>query len=136
MLSKLLNDPAFREKGLKIIAVLIILAVMLLSFDVLTQTKDGRRQIVDDDGGTEAELCAILSDIEGVGEVDVMLQYDDSEKITGAIVTAEGAGDPVVRNNVVKAVMALFDISASGVEVFEKSSEGSVKEDRVNENQR
>lgn len=136
MLSKLLNDPAFREKGLKIIAVLIILAVMLLSFDVLTQTKDGRRQIVDDDGGTEAELCAILSDIEGVGEVDVMLQYDDSEKITGAIVTAEGAGDPVVRNNVVKAVMALFDISASGVEVFEKSSAGSVKEDRVNENQR
>lgn len=134
MLGKLLNDPEFRDKGLKIIAVLIILAVVLLSFDVFTQTKDGRRQIVDDDGGTEAELCAILSDIEGVGEVDVMLQYDESEKITGAIVTAEGAGDPVVRNNIVNAVMALFDISSSGVEVFKKSSLGLDKEDNSNEN--
>jgi len=122
VLSKLLNDQTLKDKGIKIISILIILAVFLLSFDVFTDSKDGRKQIVDDDGGTEAELCAILSDISGVGDVDVMLQYDDESNITGAIVTAQGANDPVVKNNVVNAVMALFGISASSVEVFEKSN--------------
>lgn len=121
MLKKILEMPDIKDKGIKIIAFLIIAAVILLSFDVFTQSKDGRRQIVDDDGGVEAELCSILSDIDGVGEVDVMLQYGEDEQITGAIVTAQGAGDPVVKNNVINAVMALFNISASSVEVFEKN---------------
>lgn len=121
MLKKILEMPDIKDKGIKIIAFLIIAAVILLSFDVFTQSKDGRRQIVDDDGGVEAELCSILSDIDGVGEVDVMLQYGEDEQITGAIVTAQGAGNPVVKNNVINAVMALFNISASSVEVFEKN---------------
>lgn len=132
MLKQLINDPDKKDKFIKILSVIIILIVVLLSFDVFSQNKDGRRQIVDGDGGVEADLCLILSDIEGVGEVDVMLQYDEEDQITGAIVTAGGADDPIVKNNVVNAVMALFDISASNVEVFKKSSEG-VLEDRENE---
>lgn len=123
MIKKLMDDPAIKDKCIKTLAVVIIAIVVLLSFDVFSQSKDGRRQIVDKDGGVEADLCMILSDIEGVGDVDVMLQYDEDERITGAIVTAVGADDPVVKNNVVNAVMALFDISASNVEVFKKSSE-------------
>ena len=134
MLEKLKKNPKLKESALKIIVVLIMAAVILLSFDVLTQNKDGRRQIVDEDGGVETELCAILSDINGVGEVDVMLQYDAEEQVTGAIVTAQGAGNPVVKNNVIQAVMALFDISAGNVEVFEKKSVDGNKGERSNEN--
>ncbi len=133
MLEKLKKDPSLRDKALKAAAVLIILAVILLSFDVFTQNRDGRRQIVDEDGGTETELCAILSDIEGVGEVDVMLQYDEEEKVTGVIVTAQGAGSPVVENNLINAVTAVFNISASNVEVFEKKSVDTIKEENKNE---
>lgn len=122
MLEKLRNDPDLKDKGLKAAALLIIAAVILLSFDVFTSDKDGRKQIIDEDGGTEAELCAILSDIDGVGNVDVMLQYGEEEKITGVIVTAQGAGNPVVKNDLVNAVMAVFNISASSVEVFEKKA--------------
>ena len=122
MLEKFKNDPDLKDKGLKLAALLIIAAVILLSFDVFTTDKDGRKQIIDEDGGTEAELCAILSDIDGVGDVDVMLQYGEEERITGVIVTAQGAGNPVVKNNLVNAVMAVFNISASSVEVFEKKS--------------
>ena len=132
MLEKLKKDPSLRDKALKAAAVLIILAVILLSFDVFTQNRDGRRQIVDEDGGTETELCAILSDIEGVGEVDVMLQYDEEEKVTGVIVTAQGAGSPVVENNLINAVTAVFNISASNVEVFEKKSVDTIKEENKN----
>lgn len=136
MLEKLKKNPKLRENALKIIVGLIMAAVILLSFDVFTQNKDGRRQIVDEDGGVESELCAILSDINGVGEVDVMLQYDAEDQVTGAIVTAQGAGNPVVKNNVIQAVMALFDISAGNVEVFEKKSVDENKGERSNENQK
>ena len=120
MLEKLKKDPKAKDLIIKIIAILIILSVALLSFDVFTQNKDGRKQIIDDDGGTEAALCSILTDIKGVGEVDVMLQYNEERQISGAIVTAEGAGDPVVRNNLVNAVRAVFNIPVSSVVVFEK----------------
>lgn len=134
MLEKLKKNPKLKENVLKVIVILIMAAVILLSFDVFTQNKDGRRQIIDEDGGVESELCAILSDINGVGEVDVMLQYDSEEQVTGAIVTAQGAGNPVVKNNVIQAVMALFDISAANVEVFEKKSVDENKGERSNEN--
>ena len=132
MIKKLMEDPVMKDKAVKILAVIIAAVVVLLSFDVFSSNNDGRRQIVDKDGGVEADLCMILSDIEGVGDVDVMLQYDDDDRIIGAIVTAGGADDPIVKNNVVNAVMALFDISATNVEVFKKNnkniSEGSEDE--------
>lgn len=127
------NDTELKEIGMKIVVILIIAAVILLSFDVFTSNRDGRRQIVDEDGGVESQLCSILSDIEGVGAVDVMLQYGEDDQITGAIVTAEGASDPVVKNDVTKAVMAVFDISASNVEVFEKKALETYEEEGVNE---
>lgn len=128
-----LKDREIKDKIVKLIIILIAAAVMLLSFDVFTQNRDGRRQIVDSDGGTEAELCTILSDIEGVGNVDVMLQYDDDSCISGAIVTAEGAGDPVVRNNLINAVKAVFSISSANVEVFEKKNNSGHGEENSDE---
>lgn len=133
LLDKLKKNPAFKEKGLKVIALFIILAVILLSLDVFTQSRDGRSQIIDEDGGTEAELCAILTDIDGVGDVDVMLQYDDEEKVSGVIVTAQGAGNPVVKNDLINAVMAVFNISPASVEVFEKESVDRYEEEDANE---
>lgn len=133
MLEKFKKDPRTKERALKIIALLIIAAVILLSFDVFTQGRDGRRQILDDDGGTEAELCSILADIEGVGDVDVMLQYGEDDKVTGVIVTARGAKDPVVKNHLINAVMAIFNISATSVEVFEKKAVEESEEEVSNE---
>ena len=42
MFEKLKKDPKAKDMILKIIALLIILSVALLSFDVFTQNKDGR----------------------------------------------------------------------------------------------
>lgn len=130
LFKRFIADQSAKDKFIKALSIIIIVIVILLSFDVFSQNNDGRRQIVDRDGGVEADLCMILSDIEGVGEVDVMLQYDEDDRITGAIVTAGGADDPVVKNNVVNAVMALFDISASNVEVFKKTGEGVLEENK------
>ena len=40
MFEKLKKDPKMKDLAIKIIAVLIILSVALLSFDVFTQSKD------------------------------------------------------------------------------------------------
>lgn len=120
MIEKLKSDPKFKDLAVKLIAVLIIISVALLSFDVFTQDTDKRKQIIDETVSTETALCAILTDIKGVGKVDVMLQYDTDEQISGVIVTAEGARDPVIRNNLVNAVRAVFNIPVSSVMVFEK----------------
>ena len=112
-----------KENITKLLTVLIVAAIFFLSMSVLLDDNDSRRQISDNDGATETTLCSILSEIKGVGDVNVLVEYGEDDTVTGVIVTADGAGDPVVKSNIVKGVAALFDISNSNVMVFEKSQE-------------
>jgi len=147
MWDKLKNDKYVKDLLIKLLTVLFVAAMALLLFDVLTQSKDGRRQIVDMDGGTEyteetslatmeeLRLEKILSQMRGVGDTSVMITWKDEEepdtlfaserrmgsrKVEGVIVAAEGAGDVVVKSNIINAVATLFDIPATNVVVFEK----------------
>ena len=116
-----------KENIMKIIIAIIIASIFLLTLSILTDDNDSRRQISDYNGATETTLSGILSEIKGVGDVNVMVQYNEENSVTGVIVTAEGAEDPVVKNNIAKGVSTLFDIPVSSVMVFEKSQEESEK---------
>lgn len=147
MWEKLKNDKYVKDLLIKLLTILFVAAIALLLFDVLTQSKDGRRQIVDMNGGTEyteetalatdeeIRLEKILSQMKGVGDTNVMITYQsidepatvfssesnkNSRKVEGVIVTSEGAGDIIVRNNIINAVATVFDIPVSNVVVFEK----------------
>lgn len=149
MWDKLKNDKYVKDLLIKLLTILFVAVIALLLFDVLTQSKDGRRQIVDMDGGTEytdetalateeeLRLEGILSQMKGVGDTNVMITYQNNEetdsvfnsgnssknpKVEGVIVASEGAGDIVVRNNIINAVATVFDIPASNVVVYEKSN--------------
>lgn len=117
-----------REFITKIVIIIIVAAIGILTVDVFTRSKDGRRQIIDDDGATETSLTAILSDIKGAGDVDIMIRYGDGSSVTGVIVTASGAGNVIVKNNLTQAVAAVFDIPTSNVMVFEKENGGLTDE--------
>ncbi|MBN7772528.1 hypothetical protein [Clostridium aminobutyricum] len=117
-----------KEMIYKLITVIVVISLALLVFEVMTNDKDGRQQIVDEDGGTEASLSMILSDIKGVGDVDVMITYGDKDAVTGVIVTAKGAGSPVVKRELTNAVSAIFNIPVSNVMVFEKENGGTSNE--------
>lgn len=159
MWEKLKNDKYVKDLLMKLLTVLFVAVIALLLFDVLTQSKDGRRQIVDMNGGTEyteetalsteeeLRLEGILSQMKGVGDTNVMITYqrDDGAasvfnssdstkknyKVEGVIVASEGAGDIVIRNNIINAVATLFDIPTSNVVVYEKSNlnKNGVKQD-------
>lgn len=112
-----------KDSMTKLITVLIIAAIFLLSMSILTDHDDGRKMISDNNGATESALCSILSEIKGVGAVNVLVEYGEESTVCGVIVTAEGAGDPVVKNNIVKGVSTLYDIPTANVMVFEKKEE-------------
>ena len=149
MWDKLKNDKYVKDLLIKLLTILFVAVIALLLFDVLTQSKDGRRQIVDMDGGTEytdetalatdeeLRLEEILSQMKGVGATNVMITYQNNEeinsvfnsgtankksKVEGVIVAAEGAGDIVIRSNIINAVATVYDIPASNVVVYEKKN--------------
>lgn len=150
MWDKLKNDKYVKDLLVRLLTVLFVAAIALLLFDVLTQSKDGRRQIVDMDGGTEyteesaalatqeeKRLEDILSQMKGVGQTSVMITYRSREEtdtvfgsgdnnrnlmVEGVIVASEGAGDIIVRNNIINAVATVYDIPVANVVVFEKNN--------------
>ena len=106
----------------KLITILLIASVAILALSILTDSKDGRKQIIDSDGGDEERLCSILSGIKGAGDVDVIVKYDDC-KVVGVIVSAEGGENPIVANKLTNGVSTLYNIPVSSVIVFEKEQE-------------
>ncbi len=151
MKGKLKDDKFVKDLLYKFLSVLIIAIAALLLLNVISQNKDGRSQIIDEDGGSEyaeraiftaqeQKLTEILKEIKGVGDVSVMLTYEQKEtagdlfsntekedysKVKGAVIIASGGGDAVAQNNILKAVTALFDIPVQNVRVFEKAEEGN-----------
>ena len=124
MFDKFFKEGKSKDIIIKLITIAVIAAVLLVAFDVLTQDRDSRRQIIDEDGGSEMTLSEILTDIDGVGAVDVMIRQGEDNAISGVIITAEGARDPVIRDNITRAVAAVYNIPASNVVVFEKRNGG------------
>ena len=105
---------------IRVIVVLLIASIGILTLSIITDNNDGRKQIIDRDGGAEEKLCAILSSIKGAGSVDVMVEYNDDDNVSGVIVIADGGENPVVANELTKGVATLYDIPVSSVIVFEK----------------
>ena len=112
-----------KEALVRLIVFILIGSILFLTLSVFTSGKDRRRQIIDLDGGTEERLCSVLSDIRGAGAVDVLIEYDTEKRVVGVIVTADGGSDPVVANNLTRAVTTLYGIPVSNVIVFEREQE-------------
>ena len=77
----------------------------------------------------EVRLEEVLSQVEGVGKVQVMVMtgeekdsqsfYSSKENVvTGVLIAAQGADNSVVSRNIVEAVMALFQIEAHKIKVM------------------
>lgn len=77
----------------------------------------------------EAKLEALLGSADGVGKVQVLLmtgQDTDTKgfyasgdtKVTGVLISAEGADNPVTVQNIQQAVMALFQVEAHKIKVM------------------
>ena len=74
----------------------------------------------------ELKLQALLEDVEGVGKVKVILMTGKepgiygsaSSEVTGVLIAAEGADNPVTVQNIQEAVMALFQVEAHKIKIM------------------
>ena len=102
-------------KNIRIIAVVFIIAIALIIYStVATSTKKnaGTQTSVSQslENDEEARLSAILSNLEGAGNVRTMITKSDGE-ITGVLVVADGAKNPTTRLKLTQACASALGIS-------------------------
>ena len=68
----------------------------------------------------ESRLEELLSNVEGVGKVEVIIMTGEERntEVTGVLVAAQGAGSAVTVQNIQQAIMALFQIDAHKIRVM------------------
>ena len=129
----------FLQKGMtKQQWIVILLLGLLLSVIALPVSKESStpKQTILMDNSTqstdeiqsslERRLQNILENVEGVGEVKVMLMTEEQQgiyrsgetEVRGVLIAAEGASDPVVVQKIQQAVMALFQIEAHKIKIM------------------
>jgi hypothetical protein len=71
------------------------------------------------------QLAAILTRIEGVGQVRVMITFSDEKQLSveGVVVACEGGDSPDVEERIREVVMSLFSVEAHKVIVVKMSGQ-------------
>lgn len=133
--SKLKNSEVLKKlknvKNIEFIACVFILAIALLLFSLLngsTKSGDKQTEVSTSSSGTEIEkrLENILEQIEGAGDVSVMITYESEvssgggNEISGVLVVSSGAENIKVRLNLLQAVKTALNVDVKIVEIFDK----------------
>ena len=136
-------------KSKKKLPQLLLLLLFMLLFSMLLlnsaiETRDSRSSILSKEGSNEYDdslfteeelrLKNMLESIEGVGDVQVMIQSETAEEKTtnglfaasepvsakpaGVIVAAEGGENPLIQSRIINAVSTLCSIEPNAVAVF------------------
>lgn len=73
----------------------------------------------------ETRLAQVLSAMEGAGQVEVAVFYQDEQGMvpSGAVIVADGAGDMAVQLRLTRAVMTLLDVDADRISIFQRREE-------------
>lgn len=138
-----------QNRNNRLMLVILIIGVVIIMFSGGTKKTESDGFDLNEFSGGEERLSEILSQIDGVGNVSVMISYASTPekdiaydsgntravtaggevmikrelypKVEGVIVTADGAGDTAVRNKIKEAVIAITGASAHRVCVYERS---------------
>ena len=118
------------KKGNKIIYILLAMGILLLTLGSGVKTTPVKEVSQTDSRSAQAER--ILSEIEGVGEVRVMLSEEEKKNesvfsdnneespLCSVLIVADGASDVRVRERIVRAATAALGVEPHKIEVFER----------------
>lgn len=73
----------------------------------------------DFDSYNEKRLAKILSQIDGIGDVDIMITSKNNEA-EGVIIVAQGAEKPAVKSNIYNATIAALGVKPHKIGIFTK----------------
>lgn len=104
---------------------MILLLVGILLVVIAIPTSNDKESNVQSDGeewsATEMEerLEGILEQMQGVGDVHVMITYQDDAQVEGVVVVADGAGSAVIVQKITEVVRALFAVDSHKIMVIQ-----------------
>ena len=124
-----------KKRNNRLMAVIFIIGIAILVVScLLPDGKDGGGAA--QYAGEEERLSEILSEIEGAGRISVMITYESAAersfsasardaypKVRGVIVVADGAADPVVRQELAAAAIAVTGAGANRVCIYKRGSD-------------
>ena len=132
-ISEFLQKGMTKQQWIVILLLGLLLSVIALPVSKKSSTPkqtilmDNSTQSTDEiQSSLERRLQNILENVEGVGEVKVMLMTEEQQgiyrsgetEVRGVLIAAEGASDPVVVQKIQQAVMALFQIEAHKIKII------------------
>ena len=122
-------------KGFEIICALVIAVVAIcVYFSVNAMTEKSKATTTANTNKQEGiigEVKSILSNIEGVGECEILITYkygsdvidvgslNSTDNIQGVVVVAQGGQDIYTRIKITNALCTLLKIEASNIQIFE-----------------
>lgn len=111
-------------KNIQIIVAIFIIAVALIiyssvSTSLKTKSDTATSGISSSMSEQEQRLSAILSRIEGAGEVEAMITQNNGE-IVGVLITAQGANDITVRLRLLDAAATALGVSKQVINVYSR----------------
>ena len=105
------------KKIIVTVALIIILLIILYFINVGSQTRTAATVYTQEKSATEQKLTGILSNIEGVGTTDVMIN-ESQGTITGVVIVSSGADNIMTRNNILNAVSTALNIDKKIIAIY------------------
>lgn len=122
-------------KGFEIICALVIAVIAIgiyFSVNAVNTRQKDSPTVSAGDGKIVTSIKNLLSQIDGVGECDVLVTYkptdgentvdgmDATDNVQGVVVVAQGGQDVLVRIKIINALCTLLNIQADDIQIFEK----------------
>lgn len=126
-------------KNIEIIVGIVIICMVVLIYSSVTSKSSsglktpGTQSESQEATDLEKRLSAILSKIDGAGQVSVMVTYqtdsvasasseaEEGAQIKGVVIVADGAEDVRVRMDLIKAARTLLNVDADAIQVFDRN---------------
>ena len=108
------------KKNKKIIIVVLLIAILIGTVYVIDKGKGSHTSATFTSSArseTELKLMGILSNIDGVGNTDVMITEEDG-KIVGVVIVCEGADHLMTRSNILNAVSTALNIDKKIIAIY------------------
>ncbi len=113
------NGIGIRKKELWLLAVI----GMVLLFAIAFVFGDNKRALneVENLSENEAKVCALLEQMQGVGEAHVMI-YESADGVESVVIVCEGANDLQVIMDIREAVAAALGTQEKAVKIYLKKA--------------
>ncbi|MDE7440533.1 MAG: hypothetical protein K2N23_08515 [Clostridia bacterium] len=108
------------KKNKKIIIVVLLIAILIGTVYIIDKGKNARTSSTVANSAksdTEIRLKNILSNIDGVGNTDVMVTENEGE-IIGVVIVCEGADNLMTRSNILNAVSTVLNIDKKIIAIY------------------